>query len=73
VNFEIVKIEDEVDVAGEDAGLEAIVVSEETERNAGKVNEVRRKNGLRELEVIVIPLVRDAGGRKLSCRGRIRG
>ncbi len=65
---EIVVIDDEVGIAGEKKELQAIVVSTETEANAYKVNEVRKRKGLQELEIIVIPLVKDVEGRKLSCR-----
>lgn len=67
---EIVKIEDEIGVAGESEELEAIVVSEETEKNATKVNEVRKDRGMPELEIIVIELVKDEKRLKLSCRRR---
>jgi len=36
---------------------DAIVVSPETERRAREINEIRRKNGLNELKVIVVPYV----------------
>ncbi|MDO8339279.1 MAG: pantetheine-phosphate adenylyltransferase [Candidatus Burarchaeum sp.] len=64
----IVEIDDEIGMAGEKKELQAIVVSTETEPNARKVNEVRRRKGLQELQIIVIPLVNDVEGRKLSCR-----
>jgi len=64
----IVEIGDEIGIAGEKRELQAIVVSTETEPNARRVNEVRRKKGLQELQIIVIPLVNDVEGRKLSCR-----
>jgi len=70
---EIVMIEDEVATAGERGDLQAIVVSTETEPNARRVNGERKRRGLPELEIIVIPLVKDAGGRKLSCRRKSRG
>jgi len=65
---EIVEINDEVGVAGEMKELEAIVVSEETETNAWRVNEVRKAKSLPELKIIIIPLVKNREGRKLSCR-----
>ncbi|VVC04877.1 Phosphopantetheine adenylyltransferase [Candidatus Burarchaeum australiense] len=65
---EIVEIHDEIGIAGEEKELQAIVVSTETEPNARKVNGARKRKGLTALEVIVIPLVNDVEGRKLSCR-----
>ena len=65
---EIVMIEDEIGIAGEVKELEGIIVSEETEGNAKKINEVRKGKGLPELEIIVIELVKDGKGLKLSCR-----
>ena len=68
VKCKIVEIDDEIGIAGEKKGLQAIVVSTETEVNARKVNEVRRMKGLQELQIITIPLVNDVEGRKSSCR-----
>jgi len=67
-NWEIVEIEDEIGFTDEVEELDAIVASEETGKNAELVNKVRASNGMKPLEVIVIPLVKDGAGRKLSCR-----
>jgi len=68
-NWEIAEIDDEIGFTDEVEELDAIVASEETGRNAELVNKVRMSNGMKPLEVIVIPLVRDElTGKKLSCR-----
>jgi pantetheine-phosphate adenylyltransferase len=66
--FEIRKIEDELGFAAKEKGLEALVVSGETERNGKKVNAARKKKGLKLLRLVVVPLVIDRHGRRLSCR-----
>ncbi|MFA6036099.1 MAG: phosphopantetheine adenylyltransferase, partial [Candidatus Micrarchaeia archaeon] len=64
-----VEIEDELGFTDEVDELDAIVASEETGKNAELINKVRASNGMKQLEVIIIPLVLDdITGRKLSCR-----
>lgn len=43
----------------DDPTFEMIVVSEETKRGGDKVNEMRARNGLNELDIHVVKLVRD--------------
>lgn len=52
----------------EDAGLQAIVVSKETEKGGEAVNKKRGERGLPRLQVIVVGVIADeqAGGEKVS-------
>ena len=45
---------------------EAIVVSEETKRRAFEINEMRRGRGLRELDIVVVPLIVAEDGKPIS-------
>lgn len=65
-NYRIVKIDDQYGVAVKDKSVDGIVVSAETKNGALKINQARSGLGLRELEVLVVPLVPDADGGKLS-------
>lgn len=53
----VVRITDPVGPAGEDAGADALVVSEETIPGALLVNQVRRERGLSPLYIVVCPLI----------------
>ena len=71
INFEITKI---YDIFGPALKLEddcAIVVTEETEKNAKKINERRMKNGMNELEIIVLYFIKSKDGKIISS-SRIR-
>lgn len=59
-------ISDSVGSAGGDEELEAIVVTDETEDGAEKINEVRAEKGLDPLEVIKIPYVLAEDGKPIS-------
>lgn len=54
---EIVALEDAYGTSVTDPHLEALVVSEETERTALKINELRRKSALFPLAVITVSMV----------------
>jgi len=68
----IVKIEDESDVADR-LEADAIVVSEETEAAAGKINAARRKRGLPALRIISVPLAYAGNLKKISCADIFHG
>ena len=46
--------------------IEAIVVSEETEPTALEINEVRKRNGLRPMDIITIKMVLAEDGKPIS-------
>ncbi|WP_457555240.1 phosphopantetheine adenylyltransferase [Candidatus Pyrohabitans sp.] len=70
---EIVKLEDCYGPAVSDSELEAIVVTEETLARAKEINALRRKRGLRELEIILVPLLLAQDGKPISSRRIRRG
>ncbi|HIE24246.1 MAG TPA: pantetheine-phosphate adenylyltransferase [Candidatus Korarchaeota archaeon] len=69
--FSIVKILDPIGPAGSDPRTDAIVVSTETYPGALRVNFERKKNGLKELVIVVCPLVVAEDGKPISS-SRIR-
>ena len=46
--------------------LQAIVTTEGTKENCIKINELRKSKGLPQLEIIVVPLVKDQDGKVIS-------
>jgi len=62
----IVKIESESDVA-DCVQADAIIVSEETENAARKINSSRKKHGLPPLKIITVPLAYAGNLKKISC------
>jgi len=62
----IVKIESESDVADRIAA-DTIIVSEETEKTAEKINAIRKKRGLPPLKIIAVPLAYAGNLKKISC------
>lgn len=65
MHAEIVPLEDEAGPALE-PDMTAIVVSEETRKTADRINLKRRKLGLKPLIVVVVPMVLDSNGKKIS-------
>ncbi|MEM1544893.1 MAG: pantetheine-phosphate adenylyltransferase [Candidatus Methanomethylicia archaeon] len=63
---EIVPISDVFGPAVSIPDLDAIIVSEETERRALEINEIREKKGLKKLDIIVIKLVKAENGKPIS-------
>jgi len=53
--------------------LETIIVSQDTIRGAEKINEVRNRNGLKPLEIIIIDMVLADDGNPISASRVLRG
>lgn len=53
--------------------FEVIVVSQETVRGAEKINEVRARNGLKPLEIVIIDMVLADDGEPISASRVVRG
>ena len=68
----IVKIESESDVADR-LQADAIIVSEETEAAARKINATRKRRGLVALKIITVPLAYAGNFQKISCEGIFHG
>ncbi len=71
VKFHVVRIIDPIGPASEDEEAEIIVVTPETYERALLINEEREKKGLKELIIVVVPLVRAEDGKPLKS-SRIR-
>ena len=65
-NYSIVELNDNWGPGVFDESLNAIIVSEETEKVAIELNVNRKLKGLKELEIEVIPLVLANDGRRIS-------
>lgn len=51
--------------------VEAIIASQETKSNGIKINKIRKKNGLKPLRIITVPMIKSQDGLRLSS-SRIR-
>jgi pantetheine-phosphate adenylyltransferase len=71
--YDIVLLNDPLGPAASDGTIEAIVVSVETLPGALQINEIRKKNGLKALEIISIPLVLADDGKQISSTRVKRG
>ncbi|MEM3586519.1 MAG: hypothetical protein QXO71_04275 [Candidatus Jordarchaeaceae archaeon] len=49
-----------------DSGLEALVATEETLSGVKKINIIRKEKGLPPLEVVLVPLILDQYGQRIS-------
>ncbi len=65
-DFEISKLDNEFGPAVLEGGVEALVVSEETEYQGARLNELRREKNLPQVEVIVVPMVLAEDGTRIS-------
>ena len=65
-HYSIVELNDNWGPGVFDESLNAIIVSEETKKVATELNVNRKLKGLKELEIVVIPLVLAKDGRRIS-------
>ena len=65
-HYSIVELNDNWGPGVFDESLNAIIVSEETEKVATELNVNRKLKGFNELEIVVIPLVLAKDGRRIS-------
>ncbi|MFH1657633.1 MAG: pantetheine-phosphate adenylyltransferase [bacterium] len=72
IPFIVTKIEDIYGSAVDLGTIEAILLTEDTLENGKKINEVRNKGGLKELNYIILPYFLDCHNKKISSR-KIRG
>ena len=59
-------LSDTLGSAGTDDNLEVHISSEETVMNALKINEVREKKGMSKMILVVVPMIKDKEGMRLS-------
>ena len=71
--FEISPISDPFGSTVIDGEIEALVLSEEKEKVAGKINAKRKERELKPLEVIVLPIVKAENGMKISSEYILKG
>ena len=64
----VVPISDPYGPAITDRSITSIVVSTETYKTALAINRKRKKKGMKELTIVVIPIVKGRRGRKISAR-----
>lgn len=72
-NFTVVPLEDPFGTTIYDADFDAIVVSEETEPNAVKINEIRVSKGMDPLDIVVVSFVLAEDGNPISSTRIRRG
>lgn len=65
-NFIILSLDDPYGTTIYDAEFDAIVVSEETEPTAVKINEIRKSKGMKLLDIVVISFVLAYDGNPIS-------
>ncbi len=65
-NFNIMSLDDPYGTTIYDAEFDAIVVSEETEPAAVKINEIRSSKGMKALDIVVISFVLAEDGNPIS-------
>lgn len=65
-NFSIVKLDDDWGPGALDEDLDAIIVSEETEKVASELNKKRALEGLNPLDIVTVSLILDKKGEKIS-------
>jgi pantetheine-phosphate adenylyltransferase len=64
--YSIVELDDDWGPGIFDKDLEAIIVSDETEKVAFKLNKNRKLRGLEELKIVTVPLVLAKDNKKIS-------
>ena len=65
-NFSIVKLDDDWGPGALDEDLDAIIVSEETEKVASELNRKRALKDLNPLDIVIVSLILDKKGEKIS-------
>ena len=65
-NFVVIQLDDPFGTTIFDADFEAIVVSEETEPTAVKINEIRVSKGMKPLDIVVVSFVLAYDGNPIS-------
>jgi len=71
--YDVVVINDVYGTAIHDEKLEALVVSEETYERATMINKIRASKGLKQLVIVVVPLVLAYDGKPISSTRIRRG
>jgi len=64
--FKIVSISGPYDIVLEKNNIDYIIVSDETLPRAVMINILRRQKKMKEIKVIIVPIVKDIQGRPIS-------
>ncbi|MBE6504392.1 MAG: phosphopantetheine adenylyltransferase [Methanobrevibacter sp.] len=72
-NFNVVPLEDPFGTTIYEADFDAIVVSEETEPNAVKINEIRTSKDMNPLDIVIVSFVLAEDGNPISSTRIRRG
>jgi len=64
--FKIVSISGPYDIVLEENNIDYIIVSDETLPRAVMINILRRQKRMKEIKVIIVPIVKDIQGRPIS-------
>jgi pantetheine-phosphate adenylyltransferase len=64
--YEITRLDSEYGPTVVDDKVEALVISRETARKGYDINEIRYKNGLKPLTIIIIDIIRAEDGNPIS-------
>jgi pantetheine-phosphate adenylyltransferase len=65
-NYLFARLEEHYGPTVEDESIDALVVSQETEHTAQEINHIRRKKGLKPLDIITICMVLAEDGKPIS-------
>ena len=65
-SYDIKQLNDPYGITISDEEIDAIVVSEETEPTAFKINDIRREEGMKPLDIITISMVLAEDGKPIS-------
>ena len=65
-NYDIQELNDPYGTTISDESIDAIVVSEETEPTAFKINKIRKERGMKPLDIVTIGMVLAADGIPIS-------
>ena len=65
-NYQIQELNDPYGTTITDSSIDAIVVSEETEPTAFKINEIRKERGMKPIDIITIRMVLADDGKPIS-------
>ena len=64
--YKIIELNDPYGPTINDPNIEALVASEETAKRIIEINDIRKRKGFKELELIKTPIILDEKGRKIS-------
>ncbi|MCE7697941.1 MAG: pantetheine-phosphate adenylyltransferase [Methanobacterium paludis] len=66
VNYDIQQLNEPYGTTIDDEDIDAIVVSEETEPTAFKINRIRKERGMKPIDIITIHMVLAEDGKPIS-------